>query len=1201
MRLLHIFWLFTQIVLAFSAKKFKNGKKLDVISRFSSCLAKPIITKLGRTVSEVESSSFIKSKIDGSTYKFMKLQNQMSVFLVSNNNFEYSIITLSVGVGSVMDPEDLPGLVSLVQESLCLGTYRFFDHSNFCNFIISINGEIDMEVYERNSVFTIKVGSQYISTVLDRLSDMIRNPSFPEKLFFAKTKEYSGTFESLLNNSEFLFQCVIRDISLDDHIFKRLNVLTDKSIKEAREISEINLLEQVKNFYYQQYSSSIMTLVVASKHTIAKLSNEVVLNFSLVKNLNISNPLPFDLAKIVRHPHLGVVGNAIYVKAHSINELILEFPIDYQEVLWDSSPSSYLEYLLKDNSEKSLSNFLIKKGWISKMDAVTNSHRYSFSSFEIRFLLTSKGIDKIKSIIQTTFIALEHIKSSPVNQEILAEIKQILKYKFDYYFDVSPRQISKQIIDSFDIKGCSPEEVLIAGNLIRDSSFEEISAFLNKISIENLLVFVKLTDFHKGNFGILNKDQGIIPELNVNTPINNNPIIPNRNNNPLLASKGQDNDDSQIEKDSYLKQEHELNFMQDQEQEQEQEQEREQGQEQEQEQVQVQKQEQAQEQEKRIETNPSSKLISSKDKDIEFRTCPIFNNKYIVEKISAEFFTQVNSAVSQIRAKSIEFRIRKRNKLLGNTPLLNFSSSASYRIYTPTILKNAVLDYLSTESSPKFKSLHKKIKDNINYPVYSSFIFFNNINYQAPSATFFLRIMLPEPKKLENNKSVLNRPIIDLVHTKSIKDLILSLEVLVACINYSAGDIINQMQSIEGVFLISSILKSELGGVPFGVEIKIKGFLGSIFLAIRSLSKKILHLNRIISQEKFEEIKQAIQNKVKSENIHRSLSEVSRLFLKSIFEEQKTSILSLESDYSSITLEQILELSLLLCNNGSLEGALLGNANPVQAYTILNQFTSGIRNKSGKNNQVSSKLSPIKSSIQTWKVIDPLCCRITTNYYYLNKISLNNSLNSNSLLYVPFSYFNSQSVAFQIVFEYIFTIFNEKLSLSGAEIEFFPNVNEALHIGLAIKLSGLDNVSVLSEKVLDIFYNLITFITNIRKEIFDQAKNKILLNEDLGSELGSYESRLLFKITSRISIFNVLREIKPSLKKLDFQTFIDTFNLILSSQKFLIATQQDLENLKWEELQNYIPSGFVSIKDLDQVTSSGVCKFIRIPIRLIDA
>ncbi|KAJ1605237.1 hypothetical protein OJ253_3244 [Cryptosporidium canis] len=49
--------------------------------------------------------------------------------------FSSSVIVLSVGVGSVADPEELPGLSNLVQESLCLGTSRFFDGSNFCSFI----------------------------------------------------------------------------------------------------------------------------------------------------------------------------------------------------------------------------------------------------------------------------------------------------------------------------------------------------------------------------------------------------------------------------------------------------------------------------------------------------------------------------------------------------------------------------------------------------------------------------------------------------------------------------------------------------------------------------------------------------------------------------------------------------------------------------------------------------------------------------------------------------------------------------------------------------------------------------------------------------------------------------------------------------------------------------------------------------------
>ncbi|OII74380.1 secreted insulinase-like peptidase [Cryptosporidium ubiquitum] len=1172
MRLLCLFWLFTQIVLAFSAKKLKAGYKFGIKPAFVPKLTKPLLSKLGRTVKNVESSSFVKSKVDSSTYKFLRLRNQMAVFLVSNNNFNHSVITLSVGVGAVMDPEDLPGLASLVQESLCLGTNRFFDSSDFCNFISSIDGKIEMKVYERNSVFTLEVGNQYISTVLDRLSDMIRNPSFPEMLFFAKTEEYSGTFDSLLNDSEFLFQCVIRDISFEDHVFKRLNVLTDNSIKEAREISEINLLEHVKNFYNQQYSSNIMTLVVASGEALSKLSYEVISNFSLVKNLNISRPLPFDLARIIRHPHLAVVGNAIHLKAHSINELILEFPIDYQEVLWDSSPSYYLEYLLKDNSKTSLSNFLTNKGWILKMEVRTNSHKYSFSNFELKFLLTPKGLDKIKSIIQATFIVLEHIKTSPIKQDILVEIQQILKYKFDYYFDVSPRQISEKIIDSFDIKGCSPEEVLIAGNLVRNSNPEEVSAFLDKISIDNLVIFVRHLNFDFKN-DILNRDQGIIQELNKNIPRKNQSFALYKQDNALRTNEKQSSVDSeQTGKD--LESETELEYSS----------------------------EHKQELEKEPEQQSSLKMSQSENKNIEFRTCPKFNNKYIVEELSSEFINQINEAVNLIHTKSIGFKIRRSNQLLRSTPLQYFSNTANYRLYLPTILKNAILDYLTVESSAsKFKTFHKRIRENINKPVYSSFLFFNNVNFQAPSATFFIRIMIPEAIKFDANIDTLSAPITELKYTKSVKELILSLEVLVVCLKHSNEDIIRNMKSIEGIFSITSILRSELSGVPLGFEIKVKGFLGSIFLALKSFSRIMLNLRKNISQEKFEQIIQSLENRIKTENVNRSSKEVSELILKSIFESKKTSILSLESDYSSITLEQILELSSFLCRNGAYEGAIIGNVNPLQAYTVLNQFTTKLRHQNIQEHQVFSKLNSIGSSMQTWKILDPLSNQGNTNYYYYNELSLENTLNSNSLLYIPFSYFNADSIAFQVLFEYIISTFRENLSLSGVEIDFFPKINEFFLVGFTVALSGFEDISVLSEKLLNTFYSIIRFIKDIQKDQLNQIKKNMIANRNTGSEFGQLESKLLYQVTSRKNVTAVMQGVKSSLIMIDHQILTKTCDLILSSSKFLIVSQKNTDDSELEELKNYIPSGFTKITDINQLTENDSYKFINVPIRFIES
>ncbi|KAJ1614973.1 secreted insulinase-like peptidase, partial [Cryptosporidium canis] len=1113
MRLQLVVWLFTQIVLVLSADKLKSRRRVGSGARFAPQLVRPLLSRLGRTVSKVESSSFIKSRVDGSAYRYVKLQNQLAAFLVSNKAFSSSVIVLSVGVGSVADPEELPGLSNLVQESLCLGTSRFFDGSNFCSFIAAVGGRIEMVANERNSVFTVEVGNQHVSAALDRLSDMIRNPSFPEKPFFAKTAEFSGTFESLLGDSEFLFQCIIRDISVDDHVFRRLSVLTDSSINEARETSEINLLQHVKNFHRLQYSSNIMTLVVASGESLTRLSGEVISSFSLVRNLKISRPLPLDLARIIRHPHLGAVGSAIHVKTGSMSELILEFPIDYQEVLWDSSPSCYLEYLLRDNSRTSLSAFLTNKGWILKMEARTNSHKYSFSSFEMRFLLTSKGSDRLKSIIQATFVALEHIKTSPIKQDILVEIQQMRKYKFDYNFEVSPRSIAEKIIDSFDVKGCSPEEVLIAGTLVRNSNLEEVSAFLDKISVDNMVVFVKHPDLSPESLAALHKDAGIFGELGIEAP----------GGAPLHAKAGSEDPDMQTD--------------------------------------------------------------HSENKNVELRRCPKFNNEYFVEELSEEFIGQINAAVDLVHTKSIGFKIRKKNKLLGSTPLQYFSSGANYRLYSPTLLRSAILDYLTGETSTsKLETFHKKVKESIDRPVYSSFLFFNNVNFQAPFATFFLRVMIPREPQADPRAETLHGPLLDLESPKSVRELILSLEVLVECFRYSAEGVIKNMQNIDGMFSISSILGSDLGGVPFGFEVRIRGFLGSIFLALKSFSRTMLHLRRSISPEKFDRILQSLEHKSRTENLNRSSAETSVLVLRSIFEAQKTSVLALETDYSSVTFDQIMDLSLFLCKHGVHEGAIIGNVNPLQAYTILNQFISGVRHQNTRDHQTPSPIVSVRSSKQTWSVLDPLSVPPGSRLYYFHQMSTGNTINSNSLLYVPFSHFNAESIAFQVLLDYILLTYREKMPLSGVEVNAFPKINQIFLVGITLSLSGPEHVSVLSQRLLDAFNGVADFIRNIQKDLFDQVKKSMLTGHGIGAEFAQLELKLLYQVTSRRNILAVLQNIKPSLAKMDFPKFVKTCEALLAAPKFLVASQKALDAPDAPGLQDFVPPGFTSLTSLAGLT-----------------
>ncbi|KAF7456964.1 peptidase M16 inactive domain-containing protein [Cryptosporidium felis] len=1012
-----------------------------------------------------------------------------------------------------------------------------------------------MSVSERSSLFVVGVENSHISQTLDRLADMIKNPSFPKQLFFEKIGDYSGTFESLLKDEEFLFQCIFRDVSLEDEVFRRMNILTDKSITESKETSEINLLEHVKNFFKTHYSSNIMTLVISSGEPLSKIYQSVISTFSFVKNLHISRPLPLDLARVVRHPHLGTVGNVIHTKSFSQNELILEFPIDYQEVLWDSSPSQYLVYLLKDNSNLSLNEFLISKGWILKMDVSMESHKYSFSSFEIRFSLTSKGLEKIKSIIQATFIALEHIKTTPIKQELLVEIQQILKFKFDYHFNVSPKEITNKIIDSFDIKGCSPEEVLIAGNLIRNSNLEEVSAFMDKISHRNLVIFIKHTDFTPEGIDILGKDPGLAQSLEENSKNTD------KNRGVLgavseLGTEGQKNEfnSEPLEEPKDL----------------------------------------------------GSDSSSSEDRArLEFRKCPNFNAEYYIEELSEKFLDEIDEAIDFIKPRLIRFKIRKKNKLLGNTPLQYFSSNANYRQYSPTLLKSAVLDYLSGEKSFKLTTFYSRVRENVQKPLFSSFYFFNNVSLQAPSATFYIRIMVPGPgtTNFDSDSGLINDSLANLENINSARELILSLEVLVACLKYSADGIIKNMQNIGGVFSVKSNLGSEFKGVPFGLEIMIRGYLGSIFIALKSFSRFMLHLRRHISAEKFDQIILSLKSRIKAENINRSSGEEFYLVLKTLFEAQKVSMLTLQDDFSSVSLEQVLELSTFLSLHGVHEGAIIGNIDPLQAYTILNQFVNGVRYNDLKDSQPFSQLSSIRDSMQSWRFLDPFSLpEGENNWYFYNPMGLDSSrTTSSSLLYIPFSHLNKSSIAFQLIFDYLVGVISRKISSSDVEIDMHPKINDLFLAGFTLScLSESENVVTLSERLLENLHSLIKFISGIRRDQFENIKKVILSKYNLASDAGQFETKILYQVVSRRDILGMMQGIKTSTIMIDHQEFIKFCKMISRSPKFLISNQKIVPEQELKAIQNYIPEGFLSITGFNQLTDSDSCKFIQVPFRFID-
>lgn len=72
--------------------------------------------------------TIIKSKNDTLKYKYIELPNKLKCMLIRDTETQKSSASLSVGIGSLDDPEDAQGLAHLLEHMLFMGKIKTFNN-----------------------------------------------------------------------------------------------------------------------------------------------------------------------------------------------------------------------------------------------------------------------------------------------------------------------------------------------------------------------------------------------------------------------------------------------------------------------------------------------------------------------------------------------------------------------------------------------------------------------------------------------------------------------------------------------------------------------------------------------------------------------------------------------------------------------------------------------------------------------------------------------------------------------------------------------------------------------------------------------------------------------------------------------------------------------------------------------------------------
>eukprot|EP00611_Tribonema_gayanum_P026910 TRINITY_DN6514_c0_g2_i2.p1 TRINITY_DN6514_c0_g2~~TRINITY_DN6514_c0_g2_i2.p1 ORF type:complete len:403 (-),score=64.92 TRINITY_DN6514_c0_g2_i2:5-1036(-) len=139
-----------------------------------SSLASPVTAEDTAPASE----AIEKAPADSRDYRFVRLENGLEVMIVSDSEAETAAASVTINVGHLADPAELPGLAHLHEHMLFLGTEAYPEEGEYERFLNRHGGSSNAYTAMEETSYYFDVGSEHLDGALERFSHFFRAPLF---------------------------------------------------------------------------------------------------------------------------------------------------------------------------------------------------------------------------------------------------------------------------------------------------------------------------------------------------------------------------------------------------------------------------------------------------------------------------------------------------------------------------------------------------------------------------------------------------------------------------------------------------------------------------------------------------------------------------------------------------------------------------------------------------------------------------------------------------------------------------------------------------------------------------------------------------------------------------------------------------------------------------------------------------------------
>ncbi|XP_024120451.1 insulin-degrading enzyme [Oryzias melastigma] len=455
----------------------------------------------------------IHSPEDSRLYRGLEFTNGLKAVLISDPSTDKSAAALDVHIGSLSDPDSVPGLAHFCEHMLFLGTEKYPKENEYSQFLNQHGGSDNAFTSSDHTNYFFDVSHEHLHGALDRFAPFFLCPLFDvsckDRELNAVDSEYQ---KNLMNDDRRLFQ--LEKTTCDpNHPFRKFRT-GNKLTLETRPAEEgIDVRQELLKFHSTYYSANLMGLCVLGRESLDELTSMVVKLFGEVENKNV--PVP----EFPEHPFQEEQLKQIYkvVPVKDVRKLYVTFPIPDLYEYYKSKPGQYLGHLIGHEGPGSLFAELKAKGWVDELLAGQKEDVRGFMFFRVKMNLTEDGFLHVDDIILYLFQYIHKLHSEGPQEWIFEEYKDMKKVAFRFSDKERPRDYTSKVAGLLHYY---PIEEVLSGKFIMDQFRPDlIQMVLQRLRPDNVRVtvvsksFEEQTDRTEEWYGTQYKQEAISDEV----------------------------------------------------------------------------------------------------------------------------------------------------------------------------------------------------------------------------------------------------------------------------------------------------------------------------------------------------------------------------------------------------------------------------------------------------------------------------------------------------------------------------------------------------------------------------------------------------------------------------------------------------------------------------------------------------------------